>query len=227
MSLQELYTLMETQLSARSKTLATLVSHGTSIGTVNEIALGSLLRSYVPKRFEIGSGFVLSDDDTLSKQVDILIYNAQDFPPLFREDDLVVICPEALHAVIEIKTAEQRKFLEEALANIASSKKIKPDIFAAVLFLHPPAELETARKHFEEIEAAKRPATNLLPQHISYLEKWTARWEPASKSWLFDQSGENTLFVLLNTLLLHCAKSDVLERYATKTTFDRVGTAQW
>lgn len=228
MALQDLYRLIEDQLSARTKTLRTLVTHRSSIGWVNEQALGGLLRSYLPRKCALGSGFVLMADERQSKQGDVLIYNADDYPPLFREEDLVVICPEALLGVIEVKTQETEEFLKQALDNIASYKELCPSVFGAVLFLNPPAGWDTAKQHLESLQAKnQRPADALLPEHIAYLGKWTAQWDPGESAWICQDTKDHTLLSLLNALLVRVAKTDVLKRYSVGIKSDLVATVSW
>lgn len=61
-----------------------------------------MLRRILPPSLLIGRGFVVNRE-AASTQVDILITDA-DRPTLFRDGDLLIVTPEAVRAVIEVKT---------------------------------------------------------------------------------------------------------------------------
>jgi hypothetical protein len=96
-------------------------AHYPSLGTYKERLLARTIRDYVPKSLGVGTGFVLFPHEdanpssgqnhdplnksafTLSRQCDILVYDANSYPPVFRDEDFVVLRPEAVRAVIEVK----------------------------------------------------------------------------------------------------------------------------
>lgn len=226
MPLADLYRLIEEQLSARTRSLRTLVSHRSSIGWVNEQTFGGLLRTYLPQRCALGSGFVLAADGKKSKQGDVLIYNAQDHPVLFREGDLVVLPPEALLGVIEVKTRESEAFLKDALANIASYKELCPHVFSAIMFLEPPANWATAKSHLDAArDWDERPPDDRLPDHLTYLGSWTAHW--ATAQWTVQESGAHSLLLLLIALHLGAIGSSTLQAYTVDIESPLVETLDW
>jgi hypothetical protein len=100
--------------------------HHPSEGQYLEYAVRSYLRRRIPKRFEISTGFIstlevssqvggeLQAVRKVSRQFDILIWDADTFPPLFRADDFVIVMPESVRAVIEItKCLDARKMRED------------------------------------------------------------------------------------------------------------------
>jgi hypothetical protein len=97
-------------------------SHWLSVGRFKEALVRDLLRPFVPKRYEIGTGFVLSRSNKklLSDEIDVLIWDAQDYFPFFRADDFVIIPPEACRAAIQVKGNLTRKELFSALKNLDS-----------------------------------------------------------------------------------------------------------
>lgn len=97
-------------------------SHYPSLGRYKERLLARTIRDFIPRIFEVGTGFVLFPHEdpsppggpdhhdllnrsafSVSRQCDILIYEAATVPPIFKDDDFVVIRPEAVRAVIEVK----------------------------------------------------------------------------------------------------------------------------
>jgi hypothetical protein len=100
--------------------------HHPSEGQYLEYVVRSYLRRRIPKRFEISTGFISTLEASsqvggepqavrkVSRQFDILIWDADTFPPLFRADDFVIVMPESVRAVIEItKCLDTRKMRED------------------------------------------------------------------------------------------------------------------
>jgi hypothetical protein len=112
-------------------------AHYPSIGHYKERLLAKAIRDYLPKAFEVGTGFVLfphEDENppggvenhdalnksafSLSRQCDILVYDAHSIPPVFKDEEFVIVRPEAVIAVIEVKGSlslkETRDILESS-----------------------------------------------------------------------------------------------------------------
>ncbi|TGD94912.1 DUF6602 domain-containing protein [Methylobacterium nonmethylotrophicum] len=105
--------------------------HYPSVGAYKERLLSQIIKEYVPQKYSIGTGFVLfahKEDGarahmdefdsmnmgahSLSRQCDILIYDAHSYPVIFRDGDFVIVRPESVCAVIEVKgTANPREIL--------------------------------------------------------------------------------------------------------------------
>jgi len=97
-------------------------AHYPSLGSYKERLLANTIRDFLPRTVEVGTGFVLfphAHSDPLggpdlhdplnqsafsvSRQCDILVYDVARFPAVFRDGDFVVVRPEAVRAVIEVK----------------------------------------------------------------------------------------------------------------------------
>lgn len=76
-------------------------------GRYKEEKLKAVLRSRLPNNLSVGTGFVLNqlshNENIVSKQIDILIYdNTQ--PPIFSEGDFVIVTQNSVKAIIEVKS---------------------------------------------------------------------------------------------------------------------------
>jgi hypothetical protein len=97
-------------------------AHYPSLGQYKERLLADTIRDFLPRTVEVGTGFVLfphADESppggielhdplnqsaySISRQCDVLVYDVARFPPIFRDRDFVVVRPEAVRAVIEVK----------------------------------------------------------------------------------------------------------------------------
>lgn len=128
--------LLGESLTARVGLLERLLgqAHYPSLGQYKERLLADSIKSFLPSSVEVGNGFVLfphSDQDppvppelydplnqsaySISKQCDIIVYDSANFPPIFRDGDFVVLRPEAVRAIIEVKGSLSRSALQDAL----------------------------------------------------------------------------------------------------------------
>jgi hypothetical protein len=76
-------------------------------GEYKEAILRNVIRRFLPKNYSIGTGFVLAHYGEVSyvtSQIDIIIYD-NTHPILFQEGDFVILTPQCVHAIIEVKTS--------------------------------------------------------------------------------------------------------------------------
>ncbi len=96
-------------------------SHELSVGEYKESLLRNCLKRFIPKRYSVGTGFILFVNDdlrhqgsenidlsnikhhTTSHQLDIVIYDEFDHAPLFKDGDFVVLRPESVKSIVEVK----------------------------------------------------------------------------------------------------------------------------
>lgn len=105
-------------------------SHFPSIGVYKERLLRSVINDFIPKRYEVGTGFVLfpnkqlykvgdserdGNNHEVSSQLDLIVYNSTDFPIVFRDQDFVVVRPESVRSIIEVKGSLTSKDVDETI----------------------------------------------------------------------------------------------------------------
>lgn len=129
-------TLLGESFSSKVNLLSQIVKHAhyPSIGRYKEKLLSKTISEYIPKNFEVGTGFVLFPTEPepntinnpdfdqlnmgahiLSKQCDIIVYDSNEFPIVFRDDDFVVVRPESVKSIIEVKGSIKRKEINSIL----------------------------------------------------------------------------------------------------------------
>ena len=98
--------------------------------------LADAIKDFLPRTVEVGTGFVMfphADVEppvggqfhdplnqsafSMSRQCDILVYDVAKYPAIFRDRDFVVIRPEAVRAVIEVKGVLSRREVLSALTS--------------------------------------------------------------------------------------------------------------
>ncbi|WP_317205988.1 DUF6602 domain-containing protein [Flavobacterium psychrophilum] len=84
-----------------------------------EIVLKNIIRRFLPEKYKIGTGFVVTQTENRgehnhSTQIDLLIYDDAS-PILFKEGDFVILTPDSVRGIIEVKSNIQ---------NVASLKEV-------------------------------------------------------------------------------------------------------
>jgi hypothetical protein len=96
-----------------------LVRHWGTDGEAKEVALRSVLRRHLPESVIVGRGFVVTPEAS-STQIDILVVDASK-PTLFKDGDLLIVTPDAVRGVIEVKTElRTRPLVAEALSKLSA-----------------------------------------------------------------------------------------------------------
>jgi hypothetical protein len=95
------------ELLALSNKVRFLISHSAEEGRYKEAVLKNVIRRFIPERFSLGTGFVVKPganrgQHSESKQIDLIIYDSMS-PLLFKEGDFVIITPDAVRGIIEVK----------------------------------------------------------------------------------------------------------------------------
>lgn len=112
------------ELEAVKNRVRNLIRHWATDGAFKEAALRNVLRRHLPESMTVGTGFIVSKDGEFSSQIDLLIVQRQ-FPTLFKDGDLLIVSPNCVHAIIEVKTnLSGSAGFQEALAKVATCKKL-------------------------------------------------------------------------------------------------------
>lgn len=89
-------------------------------GNYRESLIRSYLRDILPQPSAVGTGFVVDNENYSSMQIDIIVYDPR-IPPLFKSDELVVVVPEAVYGLIEVKTTHRRNKFDDELSKANSN----------------------------------------------------------------------------------------------------------
>lgn len=81
-------------------------AHWQTDGEYKEAVLRRVLRTHLPESVKVGKGFVCYPGEA-SRQIDLLLVDATK-PTLFREGDVFLVTPDAVKAVVEVKTTFRR-----------------------------------------------------------------------------------------------------------------------
>ena len=100
-----------------------LTGHPGELGTEREEIIRSFLRSYLPKRFDVSTGFVFDSGGNISRQIDVVISDSHVCPRFDTIGGKRYYPCESVVAVGQVKSAmTSGKQLREALDNLESVK---------------------------------------------------------------------------------------------------------
>lgn len=122
-NLRDLFLHLQTQLAARLQTSRAVIDHPSAKGTATEEGWRTMLEEYLPNRYCTSKAFVIDSDNRASNEIDLVVYDRQYSPFLFKQDGAVFIPAESVYAVFEVKqelTAETVRDAAEKAASVRS-----------------------------------------------------------------------------------------------------------
>jgi len=129
--LLERFEAIEKQLQADFASAA-CVSHPGDKGDAREEVLRRFLSEsgYLPGRYEVakGSSHAVSTSGHISKQLDLLLYDALNSPKLLAFGNIQYFPIESCYGCVEVKSRLDKREIEDGFAKIASFKRLRPRI---------------------------------------------------------------------------------------------------
>ena len=122
--MREAFLGVQQQLELRLRLAAQSIAHAGTKGTVNEDHWIEVFRAYLPKRYEVATGFVIDSLGNRSQQIDLVVYDKHYTPTLLDQQNHRYIPAEAVYAVFESKPHIDKDYLEYAGEKAASVRKL-------------------------------------------------------------------------------------------------------
>lgn len=143
-----------------------VVPHSGTRGARAESIVKQFLIDHLPRRFDVGSGFIINKSDHISPQCDVIVYDAINCPR-YRVDDEASIFPSTnVAAVVEVKSRLDREQLYDAAKKIRDVKRLASvqtmsspgmsrrggklvGMMGCVFSFHSPLTTETLAEHYQ------------------------------------------------------------------------------
>lgn len=100
------------------------VPHSGLKGGEAERLVRRFLDDHMPKRFATGGGFIIDPRDSISKQTDVIVFDALNCPVYRASEDAGIFPNDNVAAVVEVKSRLDKEKLFEAADNIAAAKAL-------------------------------------------------------------------------------------------------------
>tara|TARA_R110002124_G_scaffold285991_1_gene465591 strand:- start:2792 stop:3613 length:822 start_codon:yes stop_codon:yes gene_type:complete len=102
--------------------------HSGEYGIARENITKALLNTFLPRQYKVDSGFIITKEDNISTQCDIIIYAADYTPKIHSYNEQKFFPIETVLAIGECKSDIQNKNdLKEALIKLSSNKLLRKD----------------------------------------------------------------------------------------------------
>jgi hypothetical protein len=103
------------------------------IGDYYEAIVMDAVRESISKYFDARRGVILSETGASSRECDIIVYSAAEYGPLFLSGDIVVVSPEAVRCVIQVKGTINIENLNDAIANLYTVNRLRAGIWKLIV----------------------------------------------------------------------------------------------
>lgn len=134
MSSWSLTTLLESlqdDLHSQLQTAKKALNHPVSKGDASEAVWLSFLQLYLPKRYQAEKAFVVDSKGNFSEQMDVVIFDRQYSPFIFKFKDEIIIPAESVYAVFEAKqtiNAQMVKYAQKKVESVRALHQTSLDI---------------------------------------------------------------------------------------------------
>lgn len=123
-TISELFQGLQSQMSAKLNTNRKHILHPVSKGDSLENGWIEWLNEYLPNRYKVTKAHVIDHTGAMSDQIDIVIYDNQYSPFIFRQDGISFIPAESVYAVFEVKPEINKGYWEYAGKKIQSVRTL-------------------------------------------------------------------------------------------------------
>jgi hypothetical protein len=103
------------------------------IGDYYEAIIRDAVKESISGSFTVGRGVILAENGKSSRECDVLIYNAAEYGPLFVSGDIVVVSPESVRCVIQVKGTISNESLSDAIENLSRVNQLRAGIWKLVV----------------------------------------------------------------------------------------------
>ena len=104
-----------------------ILIHSGEFGVYREKIVKTLIEPFLPSRLAIGSGFIITSDDKISTQCDLIIYD-KDNTPIIESEEQRFFPIENVVGVIEVKSKLTKSTLKKALIKLSKIKEMRSSI---------------------------------------------------------------------------------------------------
>lgn len=115
---------MHKSVEAKLEMSREVCEHPVARGDATERVWLDALRKYLPARYRAKSAFVVDSRGEMSQQIDVVIFDRQYSPLMFKYQGYRVIPAESVYAVLEVKQTLNREHVQYAGDKVASVRRL-------------------------------------------------------------------------------------------------------
>lgn len=123
-SLSTLLASLHDDIQLRLGTARKAFQHPGAKGDASEGVWIDMLDTYLPKRYQAAKAFVVDSLGNFSEQIDVVVFDRQYSPFIFKFDEQIIVPAESVYAVFEAKQTATAELVAYAQRKIASVRKL-------------------------------------------------------------------------------------------------------
>ena len=123
-SLEQLLTGLHDDIESRLAIARRSFQHSGTKGDASEGVWLELLNKYLPRRYQAAKAHVVDSNGVFSDQIDVVVYDHQYSPFIFRYENQEIIPAESVYAVFETKQTINAENVKYAMEKAASVRKL-------------------------------------------------------------------------------------------------------
>jgi len=131
--MEQYYRKVQDKVMVQRDVINALLKDPRIIGDYYEAIVRDAVREAVSASFAVGRGVVLAGDGCASRECDIIIYNTVEYGPLFSSGDIVVVSPESVRCVIQVKGTVNQDNLGDAIQSLISVDRLRSGIWKFIV----------------------------------------------------------------------------------------------
>ncbi|MCL1885990.1 MAG: hypothetical protein FWF98_04470 [Dehalococcoidia bacterium] len=143
MGMEQYYRKVQDKVMVQRDVINALLKDPRIIGDYYEAIVRDAVRESVSSSFAVGRGVVLADDGRASRECDIIIYNTVEYGTLFSSGDIVVVSPESVRCVIQVKGTVNQDNLGDAIQSLDAVDKLRTGIWKFIVGFKTNVEYQT------------------------------------------------------------------------------------
>ncbi len=145
--MKQYYRMVQEKILVQRDIICSLLKDPQIIGDYYEAIIRDAVRESISKSFDVGRGVILSETGNSSRECDIIVYSAAEYGPLFVSGDIVVVKPEAVRCVIQVKGTLSNDSIMDAIKNLTSVSRLREGIWKLIVGFKTDVLYETIVKN--------------------------------------------------------------------------------
>ena len=107
--------------------------HPGEYGTYRERIFRDLIKKFIPEKYDIGTGFIITSNGSVSTQCDLIIFDKENTPILENENQRFFPI-ESVVGVVEVKSILTKSEFKDALLKLSSIKQLRNEAKGPYVF---------------------------------------------------------------------------------------------
>ncbi|MFC2026682.1 DUF6602 domain-containing protein [Chloroflexota bacterium] len=141
--MKQYYKNVQKKILVQKDIIRSLLKDPKVIGDYYEAIIMDAVRESISEYFSARRGVILAENGQASRECDIIVYSAAEYGPLFLSGDIIVVNPEAVRCVIQVKGTINTENLKDAIANLAAVNRLRPGIWKLIVGFRTSIAYET------------------------------------------------------------------------------------